>query len=165
MILELYTFSPSSYVVAEEWNANFNVLYTETYSHSESIVDAFQNVAFSWSDLTEIYDSVRGRQNSWGFATTNDVYIKPEQEYYKTLSSTDRVNIHIPDGMNAEARILIYLQQPRNVIPFMVASDYHGTVKITYGTYSYNYFRAGYYYIMIYETNGLAQLKLIWTGV
>lgn len=165
MIVELYTFSPSSYVVAEEWNANFKVLFTESYAHSEAIVDAFHTVAFSGSDLTDVYNSIRGRQNSWNFATTNNVYVRPEQEYYKSLGSTDRVYIHIPDNMNAEARILIYFSQVRTVLPFEVANDYHGTVKISYGTYSYNYFRPGYYYIMIYESNGLAQLKLIWTGV
>jgi signal recognition particle subunit SRP54 len=38
MITELYTFSPSSYVVAEEWNGNFRVLYNTTLAHMEAIV-------------------------------------------------------------------------------------------------------------------------------
>lgn len=156
MIIELYTFSPSSYVVAEEWNANFKVLYKESYAHTEAIIDAFNNVAFAGSDLSGIYNSIRSRQNSFHIATESNVYVKPEREYYKTLSTGERLQIHIEQGLNAESRIMIRVQEDRSVEPFDI--NYSGVVKKN--TYHISY-TAGYYCIMIYETNNVAQIKVI----
>ena len=162
MITELYTFTPGSFVVADEWNANFRTIYNVNVQHSDAITDAQSAIAFPNSDLTDLFNAVKSQPNSF-FIPGNTVVIAPEQEYYKVLSSGQDLTINIPTGMNAEARILIQTQEDRTLLPFAI--NYSGTTNISYGHYNYDYFRAGYYYIMIYETNGLAQVKLIWTGV
>ena len=162
MITQLYTFSPSSYVVADEWNANFRVLYKQNYEHQEAITDAQNMIAFPNSDLTAVFNAVKSKQNSFAIPGST-VTVATECEYYKTLSSGEDLSINIPTGLDGEARILIRTQEDRSLLPFSV--NYSGTSSINYGFYNYDYFRAGYYYIMIYENNGLAQVKLIWTGV
>lgn len=167
MITELYVFSPSSYVVAEEWNANFHVLYNTVSAHMEAIVDAQAKIAFPNSDLTGVYNAVRAQPNSHpvsisGNSGTVDVY--PEQEYFITtaLSASQEFVINITESMrNAEARIVFQLREDRSLLPFSV--NYDGTLIVNH--YNNFVFRSGYYYVMIYETNGVAQVKLIWTGV
>ena len=161
MITELYTFSTGSYVVADEWNANFHVLHNASLSHKEAVIDGQNSIAFPTSDLSNVFASVKNQPNS-SFISGSTVVIAPEQEYYKTLSSGQDLTINIPDNLNSEVRILIQTEEDRTLLPFVV--NYSGTKVIDYGFYNYDYFRAGYYYIMIYETNGLAQIKLIWTG-
>lgn len=160
MITELYVFSPSSYVVAEEWNANFRVLYQTTLAHMEAITDAQATIAFPNSDLTDVYNAVRSQLNSFAIPG-NTVTVAPECEYYKTLANGRDLVINIPTGLNAEARVLIRTQEDRSLLPFSV--NYDGTLIVNH--YNNFVFRSGYYYVMIYETNGLAQVKLIWTGV
>lgn len=161
MITDLYTFSPGSFVVADEWNANFRVLYNTAQEHKEAITDANTTIAFPTSDLSGVFASVKGQPNSY-YIPGNSVVVSPECEYYKTLGSGQDLVINIPTGLNAESRILIQLQENRSLLPFSV--NYDGVSDINYGFYDYNYFRSGYYYIMIYESNGVAQVKLIWTG-
>lgn len=161
MIIELYTFSPSSFVVAEEWNANFRTLQKSAIEHSDSIKDGFETLAFPDSDLTAVFNSVRGRSNSHSFngnsITESQLYA--EQEYYGEVSS--QLNVTIPVGMNGEARILVHLLSNQSLLPFNI--NYNGTKIVNHFN---NYvFRAGYYYLMIYESNNVAQVKIIWTGV
>lgn len=160
MITELYTFSTGSFVVSDEWNANFRVLYNASLVHQESIVDALNKVAFPDSDLSDVYAAVRSQPNSSQIPDYT-VSVLPEQEYYKTLANGRDLVINIPTGLNAEARILFQLQENRSLIPFSV--NYSGTKIINHN--NNNVYRAGFYYIMIYETNNVAQIKLIWTGV
>ena len=162
MITQLYTFSPGSYVAAEEWNSNFKALQSVNSVHSESLSDAYDELAFPSSDDTQIISRAKAFQNSWG---VNDptIIVAPEQEYYKVLSNGQDIVINIPTGLNSGARVLIQTQETRTQFPFTI--NYDGTKVISYGFYNYNYFRPGFYYIMIYETNGVAQVKLIWTGV
>ena len=160
MITELYLFSPGSYVVADEWNANFKTLYQVNVDHSTAITDAYNDIAFPNSDLTAVFNAVKGQYNSHHI-DGDTVSVSVENEYYKTLSSDENLVIKIPAGMCGEARVLIQLQEDRSLLPFSV--NYTGTTIINhYNNYA---FWAGYYYIMIYETNGVAQVKLIWTGV
>ena len=159
MITELYTFSPSSYVVAEEWNANFRGLYNTTLAHIDAIADAQAQIAFPNSDLTGVYNAVRSQLNSFAIPG-NTVTVAPECEYYKTLANGQDLVINVPTGLNAEARVLIRTQEDRSLLPFSV--NYNGTLIVNH--YNNFVFRAGDYYIMIYETNGVAQVKLIWTG-
>ena len=86
MITQLYTFSTGSYVVADEWNANFRVLYNTSLSHQDAITDAKNTIAFPLSDLSGVFSAVKGQPNS-SFIPGNTVVIAPEQEYYKTLAS------------------------------------------------------------------------------
>jgi len=155
MITELYTFSPSSYVVAEEWNANFRVLYNTTLAHIEAIADAQAQIAFPDSDLTDVYNAVRSQLNSFAIPG-NTVTVAPECEYYKTLANGQDLVINIPSGMDAEARILIRIQEDRSLRPFTI--NYSGTKRETSGLITS--FTAGTYILFIYETNGLAQIKI-----
>lgn len=161
MITQLYIFSPGSYVVAEEWNANFRIIYQATYLHKEAINDAYSVVAFPDSDLSGVYAQVRARGDSDDISGQNAVDIAASHEYYKTLANGQDLVINIPQGLNSEARVLIRIQENRSLLPFSV--NYSGTKIINH--YNNYVFRPGYYYIMIYETNNVAQVKLIWTGV
>lgn len=160
MITELYTFSPGSYVVAEEWNTNFRTLYNANLAHLEAINDAWDTVAFPTSDLTDVYNAVRSQLNSFAIPG-NTVTVAPECEYYKTLANGQDLVINIPTGLDAEARVLIRIQDDRSLLPFSV--NYDSTLILDH--YDNFTFWSGYYYVMIYETNGVAQVKLIWTGV
>jgi hypothetical protein len=126
----------------------------------EAIVDAQATIAFPNSDLTDVYNAVRSQLNSFAIPG-NTVKVAPECEYYKTLANGQDLVVNIPTGLNAEARVLIRIQEDRNLLPFRV--NYDGTLIVNH--YNNFVFRSGYYYVMIYETNGLAQVKLIWTGV
>lgn len=160
MITELYNFAPGSYVVADEWNANFRVLDKAAGEHTESITDAQNEIAFPDSDLTNLFSAVRRWADSFAIPGST-VVVSPECEYYKTLSSGEDLAISIPTGMNAEARVLIQIQEDRSLLPFSVS--YGGNLIVDH--YDNYVFWSGYYYIMIYESNGTAQVKLIWTGV
>lgn len=160
MITQLYTFSVGSYVVAAEWNANFRTIYNTNIAHYEAIQDAYNTLAFQGSDLSDVYAAVRSQPNCFEISGTV-VTVAPECEYFKVLGSGEDLVINIPTGLNAEARVLIWIQENRSLLPFSVG--YSGTKIINH--YNNYVFRAGYYYIMIYEANGVAQVKLIWTGV
>ena len=161
MIIELYTFSPGSYVVADEWNANFRTIYKANMSHKESIDDMYNDLAFPDSDLSDVFSSVNSRPNSYEISG-NRIVVAPEQEYYKVLSSSQDLIIHIDPGLNAESRILIQTQEDRYSKPFLI--EYTGTI-VENKFVNTPFYAAGFYYIFIYETNGVAQVKLIWTGV
>lgn len=164
MITQLYIFSPGSYVVAEEWNANFRIIYQTTHLHREAIYDAYSVIAFPDSDLSGVFAQVRARGDS-SFIEGNSVDIAASQEYYKTLASGEDLFIGIPGDMNGEARIILKLEENRQLLPFSAAfvGGIPGTVIINHSE-SYA-FDAGYYFIMIYVTNRVAQIKVIWTGV
>jgi hypothetical protein len=160
MITQLYTFSVGSYVVADEWNANFNTLYNVNLAHEEAIIDAQNTIAFPDSDLTTVFNSVRGWANSF-FIGGDTVMVAPQCEYYKTLATDQDLTINIPTGLNSEVRVLIQLTNDRSLRPFTV--NYNGTTIIN--DYDNNNFLAGFYYILIYETNNTAMIKVIGTGV
>lgn len=168
MIIELYTFAPGSYVVADEWNANFRTVYKANLAHVEAIQDMNNKLAFKNGDLSGVYAAVRSQPNSYAVAMSGNsttVNVSPEQEYYldTPVSSSQEFMINITDGMRgAEARILFELSEDRSTMPFSVSYSGGTTIINHYNNYV---FRAGYYYVMIYETNGVAQVKLIWTGV
>ena len=164
MIIQLYTFAPGSYVVADEWNANFRAIYNANLAHVEAIQDMNNKLAFKNGDLSSVYAAVRSQPNCFEISGTT-VTVEPECEYYKDLPDGLDLNIVIPNsGLNASVRVLIRTSNLRTLLPAIVT--YNGQeVKISFGEYEYMYFPAGMYYIMIYETNGFAQAKLIWTGV
>lgn len=159
MINQLYTFTVGTYVVADEWNANFKALANSNADCVQAIEDAEVSVAFPDDDLTQLFNAVRKKPNSFAIAGST-VIVQPECEYYKALADGEDLAIQIPTGLNAEARVAIYLPNERSLLPFSVLYD--GEQAVDYG--GFNKFRAGYYFILIYETNGLAQVKLIWTG-
>lgn len=159
MINQLYTFTVGTYVVADEWNANFKALANSNADCVQAIEDAEVSVAFPDDDLTQLFNAVRKKPNSFAIAGST-VIVQPECEYYKTLADGEDLAIQIPTGLNAEARVIIRTTDDRSLLPFSVL--YSGDTNITYGEDMV--FPAGIYYIMIYETAGQAQVKLIWTG-
>ena len=162
MITQLYIFSPGSYVVAEEWNANFSTLYSVSLQHEESISDARTEIAFPNSDLSDVFSAVNAYANSHtvgGLAF--DLYAG--QEYYKSLLPTDTLSVILPvGGINGEARILLYIPANRNDIPFNVIYP-GGTYNIDYGAFMF--FEAGYYYVFVHDINNVATFKIISAGV
>lgn len=163
MITELYTFSPGSFVVAQEWNANFKVLDQFNISHAEAITDAYNYYAFPNSDLTGVFNAVKNEPNSHYIenGTLDKTLVYAEQEYYGEVAS--QINIGIPVGVNGEVRVLVHLTSDQSILPFNITYD-GGTLIFNYDNHNTS-FSAGYYYIMIYESNNVAQAKLIWTGV
>ena len=119
MITQLYSFSPGSYVTAEEWNANFKVLDNTNKQHAEALDDAYENLAFPNGDLSQVYSRARVFANSFSI-DGNTVVLSPQCEYYKVLSSGQGLTINIPEGFNSEARILIQTQENRSLLPFSV---------------------------------------------
>lgn len=160
MIKSLYVFSIGSYVVADEWNANFNILNTNNIECEYAIEDAERAIAFPDEDLSILLSAVNRQPNSSEILGLT-VMVAPEHEYYKTLISGEDLTIQIPQGMNSEARIALYISSERSLLPFTILYD--GKTVIDYG--KFDVFRAGYYFIMIYETNNVAQVKIIWTEV
>lgn len=160
MITQLYTFTVGSFVVADEWNANFRTIYNTNIAHYEAIQDAYNTLAFLNSDLSDVYAAVRSQPNCFEISGTA-VTVAPECEYFKVLGSGEDLVINVPTGLNAESRILLQIQEDRSLLP--IAVNYAGTLIVShYNDVGYD---SGYYYVMIYETNGVAQVKLIWTGV
>lgn len=162
MITELYVFTPSSYVVADEWNANFRVLDQANVLHAESVTDAYNKVAFPNSDLTGVFNSVKSRSNSY-LIEGDSVKVSPEYEYYKVLSSDEDLNITIPTNTCANVRIVFSIPEDRALAlpPFTI--KYTGTKIENIGDITE--YKAGTYFMFIYETNGVAQIKLVKTGV
>lgn len=161
MINSLYSFSPDSNVVADEWNANFRALQDNTNDCADAIVDANNEIAFPDSDLSGLFAAVKARPNSFGIPGTA-ITISPECEYYKTLLNGEDLSVQIPMNFNSEARIAIRILDDRTLLPFSVL--YAGKkTNIDYGLYEI--FNAGVYFILIYEIAGeQAFIKLIWTG-
>lgn len=160
MINKLYSFTFGTFVVADEWNANFKTVADSNNACNIAIKDAEISVAFPDSDLSGLFNAAKSALNSFEIAG-NSVVVQPGCEYHKALADGEDLAIQIPTGLNAEARIAIYIPSERSLLPFSVLYD--GEQVVDYG--DFNKFRAGYYFILIYETNGLAQVKLIWTGV
>lgn len=162
MITQLYVFTPGSYVVADEWNANFRTIYKENMLHTEAIDDAYDVIAFPTSDLSGVFASIKSQPNSYNIPG-NTVIVAPEQEYYKVLSSGQDLSINIPTGLNAESRIIISFANDRPLAtpPFNI--NYDGTKIETIGNITE--YKAGTYFIFIYETNNVAQIKVVKTGV
>lgn len=162
MINKLYTFSLGTYVVAEEWNANFDAVNKSNIECANAIKDAEAELAFPDSDLTQLFNSVRKRPNSFKIEGNKpSVLVQPECEYYRELLDGEDLAIEIPYGLSSEARIAIKISDDRDLQPFSVF--YEGDLKVNVGMGQF--FSKGLYFIMIHETNGVAQVKLIWTGV
>lgn len=155
MITQLYTFSAGSYVVAEEWNANFRTIHQANVLHEEAITDMQTQIALSNGDLTELFSVIKGRFNSNAIGG-DSVTVAPECEYYKTLSSGEDLVINIPTGLSGEARVLIRTQEDRPLKPFTI--NYSGTKQESLGTLAT--FPTGTYMLFIFEANGLAQIKV-----
>lgn len=158
MINQLYVFTFGTNVIAGEWNANFNAIKDSNEQCFEAILDAQDSLAFPDGDLSGVYDAIRARPNSFEIPT-DTVVVQPECEHYKTLLNGQDLNIRIPSGFNSQARVLIQIQDDRDLMPIQILYDNQYIVS-TGGQQTY---KSGYYYVFIYETNNTAYVKLIST--
>lgn len=158
MINQIYVFTVGANVVADDWNANFNILRDSNEQCDEAIKDAQNALAFPDGDLSGVYNAVRARPNSFEIPT-DTVIVQPECEHYKVLSSGQDLKIQIPKGFNSQARVLIKIPDDRSLIPIAVLYD--GTKVISVG--SQQSYKSGYYFAFIYEMNNTAYVKLIST--
>ena len=179
MIISLYNFSIGSYVVAEEWNANFRVLSEYCFAHAEAIEDGYDIYAFPDSDLTNIFDVCRSYPNVKMNQAYTSFMVERNTEFYigspenpNALPAQQQVRIVIPQGLEGEARVIFRLPELMTVTP-PILIEYKGVV-VTPGDKTadcyvnvgdYSYYNPGTYYVMIHEQNGKAQVKLISTGV
>lgn len=156
MIKKLNIFSENTYVVAEEWNANFSVLNQSNQQCSDAIADANQQLAFPDSDLTQLFQSVNSRQNSFNVVGTN-VLLQPECEYYKTLAGGESLTVNVPKGMNATARVIVKINDDRDLPPIII-SEYEGE-KIVTGLDRAK-FASGCYFAFILERQDTLIVKI-----
>lgn len=176
MITQLYEFSVGSYVVADEWNANFRVLNEYCIAHKISIEDAYNEVAFPTSDLTQVFNTIKAWANVNTNASYDSVFAKRNFEIYvgpvppqtqvqiyiesdKMTNGECRIIFTLPELMTSDAPILVYYKG----VAVTTLKDKNGDCYIDAGAYPY--YNAGTYYVMIHELNGKAQVKLISTGV
>lgn len=162
MITELYTFSPSSYVVAEEWNANFRVLYSANVLHQEAIVDANSKILFIGGDYSGIYSRLDNIPNS---KFTDSVLQNPlvDYEYYTTIQSGGQLFIQVDRGsLNGEARVLVKIQESSQLPPVIVT--YGGTQDDVVWTGGLEqWYSAGMRFIFLLERDGKLYVKMIAT--
>lgn len=170
MIVQLYSFSVGSFVIAEEWNANFRVLHDTCAEHILAIEDAYDTLAFPNSDLTYVFDSIRITDTN---AEMNQDYVgfivdRNKEYFVGALPNQTPVNITIRQGMEGECRVvfnlpeLMTLEAPiRITYKGVVITPKDATADCYVNTGYYNYFNPGIYYVMIHEQNGKAQVKLI----
>lgn len=156
MIQQLYIFSGGSYVVAEDWNANFGALKTSNDNCETAITDANNALAFPDSDLTSLYTALKSQLNSFRIPGTS-IVISPECEYTKALNETQELYITVPENFNSEARIVFSTPNTRNFIPFHF--NYEGTVNYLDDITSWQ--NPGMKFVFLYETNGNLYVKLI----
>lgn len=156
MINQMYIFTVGANVVAEEWNANFNVLRNSNEECLKAVEDAQNELAFPDSDLSGVHDALRARPNSFEIPT-DTVIVQPECEHYKVLSSGQDLKIQIPKGFNSQARILIKVPDERSLIPVSVL--YNGTHTISTG--GQQTYKSGYYFVFVLEMNNTAYVKLV----
>ena len=169
MITQLYNFSVGSFVVAEEWNANFRLLHDTCEEHAIAIEDAYDVLAFPNSDLSEVFDAVRATPNvKTNMAYTSFMVDKNFEYYVGNLPVQQPVNIVIKEGMEGECRVIFVLPELMTLEP-PIAIWYKGvriqpkdaTADCYVNTGYYQHFNPGMYYVMIHEQNGKAQVKLI----
>lgn len=154
MINQLYIFSVGSFVVSDEWNANFKELKTSNDDCTAAIIDANNSVAFPDSDLSQLRAVYHSRANSFAI-TGSTVAAQVGCEYYKTLSSGEDLTVNIPNR-DGEYRILIKTNERRELDPITI--NYSGQVIKKY--ILSDYINAGYKMIFIFVSNGKCLVKM-----
>lgn len=166
MITELYTFSPGSYVVADEWNANFSTLFNVAGQHSEAITDAYNLVAFYTSDLSLVYARVDVQQNSYSFSGTALEIKSPNVEYWQNRVEeiTDSQELVVTVGhINGEARVIFRTSTDRSLTPVTV--NYAGGAEnINFIDDSRVWQEAGTKVLFFYESNNKLNVRMAKAG-
>lgn len=164
MINELYTFSPSSFVLADEWNANFSVLRKTSNDHLVAIKDGYNNLAFVNGDLTDVYNAADNFINSSAFSGTSLHITSPNNEYYNTtnITSSQQLALNV-EKINGEARVLFKTSGTRSLSP--VAITYAGgSANINFIDNSENWNNAGTKVIFLYEMNNKLNVRMVKAG-
>lgn len=161
MINQLYTFTVGTYVVADEWNANFKAVSTSNTECKQAIEDANTDIAFKDGDLSGVFDAVRAKPNSRSISGDTQL-LSAGTEYYKTLLDGETLTLVVPENMNGESRVIIKIQDDRDLTPVVIGESYNGEVFIT-GLDRVK-FKSGIYYLFILEQNGVLMVKTIKKG-
>lgn len=168
MITELYTFTPGSYVVADEWNANFSVLSNVAEQHNEAVVDAYNLLAFSNSDLSTVFENVDNYINSFQFTGTSIAVLSPNMEYWQnrleTITESQQLVIRV-GKINGEARVFFQTSGTRDIAlpPFLINYD-GGDENINFIDDSRVWQDAGIKCLLFYETNDKLNIRMVRAG-
>lgn len=160
MITELYVFSPGSYVVAEEWNANFRVLMNTNLLHQESIVDANATIMKKDGDYTPIFNIVNLRINSYAVPELT-AQVSVDCEYYKSLDSGEQLTIKV-GHINGEARVVIRTIENSVLKPIQINYD-GGEENIVWVNGIAQWYLAGMKFIFLLERNNKLYVRMIAT--
>lgn len=162
MITQLYIFSPGSYVVADEWNANFRVLRDTNVLHQESIVDANNLILFQGGDYTAVYNRVNNEPNS-RLAETTIQNPKVDNEYYRIIQGEQQLFVTVAPGtLNGEARIVVQTTQ-NNVLPPVVITYGGSQDNVVWPNGIAQWYLAGMKFIFLLERSGKLYVKMIAT--
>lgn len=168
MITELYTFTPGSYVVADEWNANFSVLHNVAQQHSEAITDAYNLVAFPNGDLSGVFANVDNSINSFQFTGTSIAILSPNMEYWQnrleTITQDQQLIIRV-GKINGEARVFFQTSGTRDIAlpPFLINYD-GGDANIDFIDDSRVWQDAGTKCLLFYELNDKLNVRMVKAG-
>jgi hypothetical protein len=162
MITQLYIFSPGSYVVADEWNANFRVLRSTNVLHQESIVDANNIILFQGGDYTDVYNRINNDPNSHVAESTIQNPMV-DNEYYRVLQGGEQLFVSVDPGtLNGETRIVVQTTQ-NNALPPVVIT-YGGTQdNVVWTNGIAQWYLAGVKFVFLLERNGKLYVKMIAT--
>jgi len=160
MITQLYIFSPGSYVVAEEWNANFRVLLNTNLVHQESIVDAGDIIMTTSDDYTQIYNAVNSKKNSQDVAGLS-IQVLVDNEYRKSLSSGQKLVANV-GRISGEARIILQTAQDDVLQPLQI-NYAGGSENVVWENGIAQWYAAGMKFVFLLERNGKLYVKMIAT--
>lgn len=162
MINQLYTFSVGQYVVADEWNANFDTLLEAGLLHEEAIDDANQAILFQGGDYTSVYNVINIMPNSY-YIAGSAVVPTVDTEYYKEINSGEELSVIVSTGqLNGEARIVIKTNSNRMLSPVVIT--YNGTTDdVVWQNGIAQWYSAGMKFIFLLERNGKLYVKMIAT--
>lgn len=107
MIYELYSFSPGTFVVADEWNSNFTVLNNNANVQEEAIIDGNNELALKSGDLSGVYARTNAQPNSTIISGLSFNVTSPNQEFWlgNDLAPDQQLNINV-QKIKGEVRIL-----------------------------------------------------------
>ena len=161
MITQLYTFSPSSFVLADEWNGNFSVLNKATSEHYQAIQDDYNEIAFKNSDLTNVFNAVNNYINSRSFTGTNLHITSPNVEYWNgtAITTSQQLAINV-EKINGEARVLFKTTGTRTQTPIVI-NYAGGSANINYVDNNDVWEPQGIKCVFLYETNNKLNVRLV----
>ena len=164
MINELYTFSPSSFVLSDEWNANFSTLRKTAKDHLNAIKDGYNTLAFVNGDLTGVYNAANIFINSVSFSSTSLHITSPNTEYYNgtSITSSQQLVLNV-EKIKGEARILFKTSGTRSNSPILI-NYAGGSGNINFINNSDVWNNAGIKVVFLYEMNNKLNVRMVKAG-